>query len=171
MIREIVTLMEGQDIVQKNRALLRTPCLNVDEITEDVLRVAQDLSDTIVAIGGLGLAANQIGETYRMFAMFDETVEDPVVLINPVFIPEEQGGKEARPEGCFSLPGSTAVVERWRYGQLLAMTIEGEERTYQLPYHVARIAQHEIDHLDGVLMTDRALSLQPSPSPNVEVWA
>lgn len=106
---------------------------------------------------GVGLAANQVDLPYRLAVMNiqcdPEAAEEELVLINPV-ISKRTGAAEAD-EGCLSLPEVWAPVRRPEKITLIAYDLGGNERKFELDGLYARAAQHEIDHLDGVLFIDR----------------
>jgi peptide deformylase len=110
---------------------------------------------------GIGLAANQVDLPYRLFVMNVEgdpsAPELEHVLINPE-ITQRKGTAEAE-EGCLSFPGIYAPVRRPEKVTVTAYTLDGREMAYELSGLPARAAQHEIDHLDGVVFIDR---LSPS---------
>ena len=134
------------DPVLKSRA---TPVKDFDESLE---RLAKDMIKTMHENEGVGLAANQIGRLKRIFVAAYEDQE--FVIVNPV-IEWSSESTEKDDEGCLSLPGSRVEVER-----PYAVTLSGKD-TSSTPVRVeaegllARIFQHEIDHLDGVLILDR----------------
>jgi peptide deformylase len=102
---------------------------------------------------GVGLAATQVGVLRRVF-VFEPDEEGPRAIVNPVVV--ERGGEtESDEEGCLSLQGVRVPVDR-----PTAITIAGKDETgadvrYELEGYGARVAQHELDHLDGVLIIDR----------------
>jgi peptide deformylase len=135
-----------------------------DEVTsfDDSLRaLVADMFETSRAYNGVGLAANQIGVSQRVFIV-DVPVEggarERFAVINPVL--DRREGKESGEEGCLSIPGvyeevTRATSLRLRYfdehGRPIERTVEG---------YLARAIQHEADHLDGVLFTDRLGTLK-----------
>jgi len=106
---------------------------------------------------GVGLAANQVDLPYRLFVInlsSDPALKDEeFVFINPVL--SQPKGSEEREEGCLSLPGLFAQVRRPEKVTVQAYNLQGEEVCYELDDLFARVAQHETDHLDGVLFIDR----------------
>ena len=120
-------------------------------------RTVGQMFDLMYEYKGIGLSAIQMGLPYRLFIL--NVAGDPAakesehVFINPVIV-KRSGTAEAE-EGCLSLPGISATVIRSKKIVLSAFNLAGEEKGYQLGGLLARIAQHEIDHLDGVLFIDR----------------
>ena len=137
-----------------DRALLRTPSIQ---------RLIDDMIDTMVEYHGVGLAAPQIHESLRIFvALFGPDDEDapsePAVIVNPeiVFGTESVEGWE----GCLSIPDIRGRVPRAREILLRAMDRSGERIELPLQDFPARVAQHEADHLDGILFFDRMRSFE-----------
>ncbi len=134
--------------------VLREACEPVQEIDEEVRRLADDLMETMYEADGVGLAAPQVGVPLRMFA-YD--VGDPDlpsgVLINPEVVEEE--GSEKGEEGCLSIPGLVAVVERAERVVVTGLDPDGSEVRLEAEGLLARCLLHERDHLDGVLFLDR----------------
>jgi len=139
--------------------VLREVAKPVEELNEEVLRLAEDLVDTMFAHEGLGLSANQIGELLRVIAVykgeFTGREDEAQVLVNPEVVYHE--GEEVDEEGCLSFPGlyfdvkrpSLAVVKalELRDGRLVPVEITATGL-------YARVLQHEIDHINGVLYID-----------------
>lgn len=139
--------------------VLRTECEPVEGLDDDVRRLAEDLLETMYEADGVGLAAPQVGVPLRMFA-YD--VRDPDlpsgVLINPRIVEEE--GSEKGEEGCLSIPGLAAVVERPARVVVEGLDPEGEEVRIEAEGLLARCLVHENDHLDGVLFLDHLSPLK-----------
>lgn len=104
--------------------------------------------------GGVGLAAPQVGLGIRMAAV-DDRVNPPLLLRDPEIL-DRSDETSTMAEGCLSLPGWRAEVERPSAVKVRNHSLDGEPVDLELDGYLARIAQHEIDHLDGVLFTDRA---------------
>jgi len=103
---------------------------------------------------GLGISANQIGYSYRVFAMRGETKKDSIVCFNPKikdFSPE----MNTMDEGCLSLPDVFAKVVRPAHVAISYLDKDGKEEGQLASGMTARVFQHELDHLDGILFTDR----------------
>ncbi|MBS0585579.1 MAG: peptide deformylase [Verrucomicrobia bacterium] len=144
--------------------ILRTKCKPVEKITDEILKIAQELVDTVTAHNGSGLAAPQIGYDLRMFVVvLSDQVdksgnpydEEPKVFINPV-ITRASKEKNLKSEGCLSIPNFYEEVERPREIDVEALDINGnlfsEKKLHRWR---ARCIQHEMDHLDGILFIDR----------------
>ena len=133
--------------------VLRERAQVVEEVTEVHRRLAADMLETMRATGkGVGLAGNQVGVVERIFVW--EVGEEHGAVINPV-ITDRSEDTFTDDEGCLSLPGIYYPVER-----SLRVTVEGVDENgtsvkLEAEEFMARVCQHEIDHLDGVLFVDR----------------
>jgi peptide deformylase len=132
--------------------LLRRPARPVGAVTPEIRRIALDMVDTMWREVGIGLAAPQVGIPLRIFVM-DDRRGGARVLIDPVI--EEGRGTVRAEEGCLSLPGIFADVERSQWVRVAAVDAEGQPLQLTAEGLEARIIQHELDHLDGVLFIDR----------------
>lgn len=104
--------------------------------------------------GGVGLAAPQVGVLKRiLIASPNAEPGEEIVLINPVIV--KSTGEQIGPEGCLSLPGVTGQVRRARHIDYEIMNLEGKTIQLSASNFLARIIQHEMDHLDGKLLIDR----------------
>jgi peptide deformylase len=162
-------------IVRCGEPILRRPAEPVDPATiggRDVQRLIARMRATMDAAPGVGLAAPQIGESIRLAVLEDgphrwsQLTPDQLrqrerrplpftVLVNPVLVPPENADTVGFYEGCLSVPGLTGVVARHRSVVVEALDEHGEPRSWTFSGWPARIAQHEVDHLDGVLYLDR----------------
>ena len=136
---------------------LREKTRAIPEITDQVRALYRDLADTMYAYDGVGIAAVQIGEAYKMF-LVDARVAgreggDPIAFINPEVI-SVSPDKEKSEEGCLSFPGIYVPIERPRRARLRAMGIDGEMFEAEGEGLFGRCMQHEFDHLTGKLMID-----------------
>lgn len=123
----------------------------------DLRALAADMLETMYAAPGRGLAAPQVGHLVRMFVMdatWKEGTPDPEVLVNPVVL-ERFGEPVAGPEGCLSIPGPVTLVERAPSVRVAWTDLDGRAHEAVLSCFAAICAQHEIDHLDGILTLDR----------------
>ncbi len=126
-----------------------------------------EMLELMYADKGVGLAANQVDLPYRLAVMNiksdPQAADEEIVLINPVIA--KRSGSAEEEEGCLSLPEIWAPVRRAEKIELIAYNLDGQECRFQLDGLYARAAQHEIDHLDGVLFIDR---LSPTSKPAVQ---
>lgn len=134
--------------------VLKKRTLEVKKVSEADKRLVEDMIETMKASGGVGLAANQVGISKRIF-VFNPSEEDwrADALINPVII--KRRISEKTEEGCLSLPGITAEVRRYKYVLVEGLDIDGRHVRFEAKGLLARIIQHEVDHLDGKLFIDR----------------
>jgi peptide deformylase len=134
--------------------VLRVPAREVDDIDDRVRKLVQDMIDTMYDAPGVGLAAPQVGVSRRI-AVFDAQDGDGArVLINPTL--EEVGGDDwIYEEGCLSIPGHYWEIVRPAYARVSAIDLDGRPVTYQGDGLLGRVLQHELDHLDGVLLIQR----------------
>ena len=133
--------------------LLRRRAEPVREVTADVRRLAEDMIETMYDEAGIGLAAPQVGHAIRLMVVGDERGRNPQALVNPVIT--EQGGAITAEEGCLSIPGVFADVTRAEWVALEAHDLDGQPVSIRAKGFRARVFQHEMDHLDGILFIDR----------------
>ena len=132
--------------------LKANPVLGIDD---EVRMLIDDMAETMYAASGIGLAANQVDKLIRVAVIdldYMQGKSNLIVLVNPQIIEKE--GEITTEEGCLSFPKIYAPVRRPERVVLSAYDLSGEEKTYQLSGLFARAAQHELDHLDGVLFID-----------------
>lgn len=134
--------------------VLRKICKPVATVTNSTLTLLDDMADTMYSADGAGLAAPQVGILRRIVVI--DVGEGLVELINPEII--ETSGIQVGPEGCLSIPGASADVERPSYAKVKALNRNGEEIVVEGTDFLARAICHELDHLDGVLYIDKAVS-------------
>jgi peptide deformylase len=132
--------------------VLRQVAARVREITPEIKRIIADMTETMWHQVGIGLAAPQVGQPYRILVM-DDGKGGAQALLNPMI--ESRSGTVREEEGCLSLPGIFGVVERSKTITVSAMGADGEPVSLEATGLKARIIQHELDHLDGVLFIDR----------------
>jgi peptide deformylase len=133
--------------------VLRRRASPVEAVTPEIRRLADDMVDTMYDEVGIGLAAPQVGASLRLMVVGDEEGRGAQVLVNPAIT--DQGGKVTAEEGCLSLPGVFAQVTRSEWVTLEAHDLEGRPQVITARGLRARVFQHELDHLDGVLFIDR----------------
>jgi peptide deformylase len=134
--------------------VLRMQAREVEDFDGDLGNLVERLEHLLREANGLGLAATQIGVLRRVFAFLPDPEQEPVVIVNPSFSATSEE-RESDTEGCLSLQGVVIPVERH-----VSLTVEGKDPAgkdvrLELEGLPARIAQHELDHLDGVLILDR----------------
>ncbi len=136
--------------------VLRKKCKVVKEITPNLLTLLDDMADTMYEANGVGLAAPQVGILKRVVVI--DIGEGLVELINPEIL--ETSGSQTDDEGCLSVPGKYAPVERPNYVKVKAMDRDGNDFIIEGEELMARALCHEIDHLDGILYIDKALPVE-----------
>lgn len=130
----------------------------VEEVTEDIRKIVSRMIDIMLETKGVGLAGPQARVPLQIFvASVDGTRENARVYINPEISPS--GPVESFDEGCLSLPGIHAKIHRQKKCKITATGLDGEEFTEEAEGLLARIFQHEMDHLQGVLIADRMGSI------------
>ena len=147
MIRPI--LKYGDDV-------LHDTARPVEVVTEEIQRLVDDMTETMYAAPGIGLAAPQVGLPLRIFVVDLSAGRDPhglIVMINPEFV--ERDGVQLEEEGCLSVPGFNATVVRPVRVVLKGLDRGGSEHQHEGHGLLARAFQHEMDHLDGTLFVDR----------------
>lgn len=136
---------------------LRKKTVPVEKIGEEIFRLVDKMIETMIAEDGVGLAANQIGSSDRIFVLNasprEEEVES-IVCINPVVLQQE--GEDTGEEGCLSFPDLYLRITRPEKVRLYAKNLYNEGFVLDLSGILARAVMHEIDHLDGVLLIDHA---------------
>ncbi|SFL15923.1 peptide deformylase [Geodermatophilus ruber] len=132
--------------------VLRTPAAPVVDFDRELHRLVADLTDTMVAAGGAGLAAPQLGVGLRVFTW---CVDGELGhLVNPEVTPVGEETEEG-PEGCLSIPGYAYDCRRHLHVAATGRDMHGEPVRVEGSHVLARAVQHEVDHLDGVLFIDR----------------
>jgi peptide deformylase len=133
--------------------VLRRRAARVEAVTPEIRKTIADMIDTMYDEVGLGLAAPQVGVSLRLMVVADEDGREARALVNPVIT--EQRGEVVAEEGCLSIPGIFAPVKRAESVRLEAHDADGKPVTITARGLRARVFQHEMDHLDGVLFIDR----------------
>lgn len=143
-------------IITGNYAILRNKARPVPKINEPIITLLDDMAETMYENSGVGLAAPQIGIAKRLIVL-DPGENHLLKLINPRCL--EMEGEEVAVEGCLSVPGVYGEVPR--AGRVLVEALDpgGERIQLRAEGFLARILQHEIDHLEGILFLDRAVRL------------
>ncbi len=136
---------EGSDILRKKARL-------VTSIDRSVHRLVEDMFETMYDANGVGLAAPQVGRSLQVVVI--DVGEGPLALINPKIT--AQSGSVTDIEGCLSFPGVTAKVPRAEQVTVEGLDLDGKTLLFQADGLLARAVQHEIDHLDGIVIIDRA---------------
>lgn len=133
--------------------ILRKKSKEVREITPHILTLLDDMAETMYDAQGVGLAAPQVGVLKRIVTI--DVGQGLIELINPVVV--ETRGAVIGPEGCLSIPGASAYVERPEYVKVKALDRHGNTIYVEGTELLAVCLCHETDHLDGVLYIDKAI--------------
>jgi peptide deformylase len=136
--------------------VLREKAKKVPRVDSSVVRLLDDLAETMYAAPGAGLAANQIGVALRAIVVKGDDNQH-YALVNPELVKGE--GSQVGYEACLSFPGWVGEVERYETVVVRGTNRKGREVRIKTSGFTARAFQHEIDHLDGILFTDRLTSL------------
>jgi len=153
--RHLYVQNRERPVVKIPAEVLRQVAPDVSKITKKTLMLIDDMMRIMRKANGVGLAAPQVGVLQRIIVIHPEGMK-PTALINPKIIKLE--GEQIGQEGCLSIPGLYGDVKRAFYVEVEALDRRGRELIYELEGMPARIAQHEIDHLDGVLFIDKVIA-------------
>ncbi len=142
--------------------VLRKKCKEVEEVTEEIRNLIFDMKETMIKGKGIGLAASQTGVLKRIIVIHpitERTPEEkakkiPQVFINPKIIKKTKEN-EIEEEGCLSFPGLFLKIKRAKGIEVEALNENGEKIRFKTEGLPARVFQHEIDHLDGILLIDK----------------
>lgn len=136
--------------------VLRTPVEDLKfPIKKDQARLVKNMLDTCISANGVGLAATQVSKSLNMALIYlEEAGVPPFVIINPKITKVSKETDEVE-EGCLSLPGVFGMVKRPKKITMEAYNLEGEKFTITDDTFLARVLQHEIDHLHNVLIADK----------------
>jgi peptide deformylase len=139
--------------IQKDGSpILRKKAVRVEKFDKEIIKLASDMVDTMEKENGIGLAAPQVGKSLRLICL--KAKEGPLVFINPAII-KKSFRKNTAEEGCLSVPGIFGRVKRHNGLILNAQSPAEEKIRLKAKGLMARVIQHEIDHLDGILFTDK----------------
>src|SRR5690349_7537181 len=144
--------MPVREIVKHPDPILRQRARPVTKLTDPVRRLISDMIETMREAPGLGLAAPQVGESLRLFVY--DVGDGPGAIINPEIV--DRAGEEIGTEGCLSIPRLEGEVPRATMVEVTGLDRGGKRLRIRAEDLLARVFQHEIDHLAGILFTDRA---------------
>jgi peptide deformylase len=149
-------IMAIRNIREVGDSVLTKVSKEIKEVDKKLLTLIDDMLDTMYEAGGVGLAAPQVGILKRLVVIdVSEEGNDPIILINPVII--ERDGEQTGDEGCLSIPGKVGTVSRPNYVKVKAFDKKMQEFTIEGTELLARAFCHEIDHLDGILYTEKTI--------------
>lgn len=144
------------ELLKYPHPLLRQKSQNVEKIDESIEKIVHDMAETMYFNKGVGLAAPQVGISKQILTI--DAGKGLICLINPLLVGKE--GEIQMEEGCLSFPDVSLELTRCKKVTLKGITLEGEELMLEAEDLLARIFQHEIDHLEGVLIIDRVSPLK-----------
>ena len=155
--------MNTSEIIQIGQPILRSQAKPIDQISvPHIIELIDCLINTAIASQGVGIAAPQIDRPYRIFVIASHPSDryphaptmSPTAIINPRIL--NHGSEIVKDwEGCLSVPDVRGLVPRYQSIEVEYTTVEGATKQEILTDFVARIFQHELDHLDGILFVDR----------------
>ena len=153
--------MAVKKVLRYGDPILRTPSKEVHKVSKKIQELVTDLLETMYAQNGVGLAAPQLGENYRVFVVDVSTGDEPlnpIVFINPKII--KKSGAVKSHEGCLSFPEAYTDVKRYANVMIKAMDRKGKSFVLEAKDGslLARAIQHEFDHLDGILFIDHSIN-------------
>ncbi len=147
--------MALRNLVIEGDPLLRKKSRPVDEITPRIIKLLDDMADTMYFENrGIGIAAPHVGVLRRVFVVDVGDEHGKIEFINPEIL--ETAGSQIDNEGCLSVPGKTCPVERAEYVKAKALDREGNEFVIEGEGLLARCILHEYDHLEGILFIDKS---------------
>ena len=133
--------------------VLRQRASEVEEIDGRIKQLADDMARTMYEAPGVGLAAPQVGVQRRLFVYDTHDGDGLQTIVNPVLT--ESSGEWVFEEGCLSVPGLSWEIVRPKEIHLTGFDLDGNEVSIEADEYLARVLQHELDHLDGVLLVER----------------
>lgn len=142
--------------------ILKAKSEDVKKIDDNIIKLLDNMKEIMYKYKGIGLAAPQVGINIKL-AIIDLQKDDPgyglVEMINPEIL-ESAGNFEEHEEGCLSVPDFYSPVPREKYIKIKYIDRKGEERTIETDTFFSVVAQHEVDHLNGILFIDRISPLR-----------
>jgi peptide deformylase len=134
--------------------ILRKVCEPIESISGETVILCNNMVETMRLAQGAGLAANQVGVSSRLVVLDPRTKKEskPIVLINPLI--SEKDSEEISEEGCLSFPKFYEYIKRAKKVLVKAINLQGESFEMECDGFLARAVQHELDHLNGVLLID-----------------
>jgi peptide deformylase len=153
--------MSIRKVVKYGTPSLREPSKEVHKVSQKIKSLVDDMLDTMYSQNGVGLAAPQVGENYRIFVIDVSTNDEPLnpmVFINPKII--KKSGAVISHEGCLSFPDAFTDVKR--YANVMVKALDKNGRSFVLEAKdgtlLSRCIQHEFDHLNGILFIDHLIN-------------
>jgi len=156
--------MALREILTEPNGTLRQKSLKVDKVDEDLQGLMNDMVETMYAAPGIGLAAIQVGVPKRVIVLDisqKEGIKKPMYFVNPEIINKSEN-KATYEEGCLSVPGQFAEIDRPESCHIKYLDYNGEPKELKAKGMLATCIQHEMDHLEGVLFIDYLSKLKKS---------
>lgn len=150
--------MALRQIRLENDPILRKKSREVEKIDDRIKQIVEDMFETMYEKKGIGLACVQVGMLKRIVVIDMQDEDGKMVLINPKII-EKSEEKQINIEGCLSVPGKNGYVERPKTVVVEYTDLDGNTQRVMGTDYKAHCFCHELDHLDGVLYTDKVLNL------------
>jgi peptide deformylase len=158
--------MSSRPIIVLPGTTLTTEASAIENINDDVYKLAADMAETMYEAPGLGLAANQVGELLQLIVIDvaypytepHDRKKNPIFILNPKITMRE--GEVVKEEGCLSVPEFGVDVTRAQRVRVEGVDLEGNPVTIDAEDLLARVLQHEIDHLQGKTILDHASTLK-----------
>ena len=156
--------MALRQILTEPNEILRQKSLPVEKVDKEIKTLMNDMLDTMYAAPGIGLAAIQVGIPKRVIVLDIEQKEgkkNPIFLINPEVM-ERSKNNSTYEEGCLSVPGQFAEIDRPEKCHIKYLDYNGEKKEIKAEGMLATCIQHEMDHLEGILFIDYLSKLKKS---------
>ena len=154
---EIFRIAVFVKVLRYPHPFLKYKCKPLQKINQEIRDIVAEMFEIMYAADGVGLAANQVGLPFQLFVMNPtgnkEAKEEECVFINPVIV--KKNGNVSDNEGCLSFPEIHADVVRSESIEVESISLSGEEQHFQWKSRLARIVQHEMDHLNGICFVER----------------
>lgn len=156
--------MATRKIREDGDPILRKQSKQVTNFNDRLKLLIDDMFETMDVAYGVGLAAPQVGILKRLIVVDNREEEEAkrFYMINPEIFEKE--GEEVSMEGCLSVPGKQGTVKRAKDIKVRYNDLAGQEKIMEAEDFLARIIQHEVDHLDGILYTDKAIEMYEAES-------
>jgi peptide deformylase len=151
-----LNIPQVDEATKEHLTILTTPASIIPEVTPDLQKLAQCMAMTLETTGGCGLAAPQIGVPKRLIVAKDMRTKQYIAMFNPVITKRSKRMETSR-EGCLSIAKGKRYydVQRHRAIEVDFVDVNGKEQTISAAVRLAFIIQHEVDHLNGVLISEK----------------
>jgi peptide deformylase len=156
--------MALRQILTEPNSILRKKSLHVEKVDDELRKLIDDMLETMYAAPGIGLAAIQVGVPKRVIVMdisSKDEPKNPMHFINPQII-KKSGNLSTYEEGCLSVPGQFAEIDRPDKCQIKYLDYNGDTKEVEAEGMLATCIQHEMDHLEGILFIDYLSKLKKS---------